>query len=119
MNTPFRQIARLMIRRSRSGQSLIIIAFAAIALIGFVGIATDVALMFVRFSTLRRAVDAAAIAAAGQVRKGLDYDKLTAVAHEFIQVHGLNPSAVKVETCETEVVDYIASHTMHGTSDAK
>jgi Flp pilus assembly protein TadG len=62
-----------MTRRSRSGQAIIIIAFAFIALIAFVGIATDVALLFVRYSTLRRAVDAAAIAAAGQVREGTNY----------------------------------------------
>jgi Flp pilus assembly protein TadG len=96
-----------MTRRSRSGQAIIIIAFAFIALIAFVGIATDVALLFVRYSTLRRAVDAAAIAAAGQVREGTNYLTLNGVAMQFIQIHGLNPRTVKVETCETEVVKYL------------
>lgn len=92
-----------MTRRSRSGQSIILVAFAFIALIAFVGIATDVALLFVRYSTLRRAVDAAAIAAAGQVRENANYMSLNAVAMQFIQSHGLNPDSVKVETCETDI----------------
>lgn len=56
-------------RRGQSGQSLVILAIGFLALIGFVGIVTDVSLLFVRFSTLRRAVDAAAVAAAGQMRR--------------------------------------------------
>src|SRR5438132_1541264 len=108
MQASLGQVARLMNRRSRSGQSIILVAFAFIALIAFVGIATDVALLFVRYSTLRRAVDAAAIAAAGQVRESANYLTLNAVAQQFIKIHGINPNTVKVETCETEIADYIA-----------
>src|SRR5436190_9647669 len=107
MRPSFRRVTRLMTKRSRSGQSIILVAFAFIALIAFVGIATDVALLFVRYSTLRRAVDAAAIAAAGQVRENASYLTLNAVAQQFIQVHGLSPDTVRVETCDTEIVDYI------------
>ncbi len=57
------------IRRSESGQSLVIIALGFVGLLAFVGIVTDVSLMFVRFSQLTRAVDSASIAAAGQVRR--------------------------------------------------
>jgi hypothetical protein len=56
-------------RRGESGQSLVIIALGFVALLGFVGLVTDVSLMFVRYSTLMRAVDSASIAAAGQVRR--------------------------------------------------
>ncbi len=91
-----------MNRRSRSGQSIILVAFMFIVLIAFVGIATDVAMLFVRYSTLRRAVDAAAIAAAGQVRETTDYMTLNAVARQFIQIHGIDANTVKIDTCETE-----------------
>ncbi len=101
------QINRVMKRRTRSGQAIILVAFAFIALIAFVGIATDVALLFIRYSTLRRAVDAAAIAAAGQVREGANYLTLNAVAQQFIKVHGIDPDSVRVESCETEIADYI------------
>ena len=63
------QVVRKFARRSQSGQSIVILALGFLALLGFVGIVTDVSLMFVRFSTLTRAVDAASIAAAGQVRR--------------------------------------------------
>src|SRR5436190_6905465 len=110
MRPSFRRVTRLMTKRSRSGQSIILVAFAFIALIAFVGIATDVALLFVRYSGLRRAVDAAAIAAAGQVREDANYLTLNAVAQQYIKIHGINPVVVKVETCDTEVADYIAQN---------
>lgn len=97
---------RLMTRRTRSGQSIIIIAMGFIVLIGFVGIATDAALLFVRYSTLRRAVDAAAVAAAGQIRENTSYAQVSAAAAQYIRLHGLDPESVKVETCETEIDDY-------------
>src|SRR5260221_5564334 len=110
MNASLSQITRVMTRRTRSGQSIIIIAFAFIALIAFVGIATDVAMLFVRFSALRRAVDAGAVAAAGQIRKNANYLNMQAIAEQFIKVHGIDPTTVKVETCETEIADYITAH---------
>jgi hypothetical protein len=99
---------RLMNRRSRNGQGIIIVAFAFIALIAFVGITVDVALLFVRYSALRRAVDAAAIAAAGQIREGTDYATLQSVAASFVGLQGsVDPKTVIVDTCETEVDDAI------------
>jgi Flp pilus assembly protein TadG len=102
----FGDISRLMTRRSRSGQSIIIIALGFIVLIAFVGIATDAALLFVRYSTLRRAVDAAAVAAAGQIRENTSYSQVAAAATQYIRLHGLDPASVKVETCETEIDDH-------------
>src|SRR5258708_26732077 len=110
MNASLSQITRVRTRRTRSGQSIIIIAFAFIALIAFVGIATDVAMLFVRFSALRRAVDAGAVAAAGQIRENANYLNMQAIAEQFIKVHGIDPTTVKVETCETEIADYITAH---------
>ena len=63
------KLPQRFLQRSQSGQSLVILAIGFIALLGFVGIVTDVSLMFVRYSSLTRAVDAASIAAAGQVRR--------------------------------------------------
>jgi hypothetical protein len=58
-----------VLKRGQTGQSLVIIALGFVGLLAFVGIVTDVSLMFVRFSQLTRAVDSASIAAAGQVRR--------------------------------------------------
>lgn len=108
MQSSFNQFIRLMNRRSRNGQSLLIVAFAFVALVAFVGIAVDVGLMLVRYSTLVRAVDAAAIAAAGQIREGTDYRTLVAAAQQFIRLQGnIEVSSVFVDTCETEMADYV------------
>lgn len=103
MTQTFNDALRLMTRRTRSGQSIIIIAIGFIVLIAFVGIATDAALLFVRYSTLRRAIDAAAVAAAGQIRENSSYAQMAAAAQQYIQVHGLEASSVIVDTCETEI----------------
>jgi hypothetical protein len=124
-------LVRRLTRRSQTGQSIVILALGFIALLGFVGIVTDVSLMFVRFSQLTRAVDSASIAAAGQVRRSVpNPDELTdcppgqntpdnpcqlaenkafarsfatigIAARQFIEFYGLNPQAVKVDMCAT------------------
>ena len=67
-----RLLSRLGRKRGQTGQSLVILAIGFLALLGFVGIVTDVSVLFIRYSTMRRAVDAAAIAAAGQMRRVVD-----------------------------------------------
>src|SRR4029078_4775065 len=62
-------LAQRVVPQGQVGQTIVIMAFGFIVLLAFVGIVTDVSLMFVRYTTLRRAVDAAAVAAAGQIRR--------------------------------------------------
>ncbi len=93
------------IRRSKTGQAIIILALGFIALLGFVGIVTDVSLLFVRFAALRRAVDSAAVAAAGQLRQDRDFGNVNLAARQFIEFHGISPDIVLVETCLTAEVE--------------
>jgi Flp pilus assembly protein TadG len=95
----FSRRLRRFVRRQESGQSVILLAIGFIALVAFVGITTDVALMFVRYSQLSRAVDAAAIAAANQMRQDRTYANLGIAARQFIELYGLNPVQVLVDTC--------------------
>jgi hypothetical protein len=88
-------------RKNESGQAVILLALGFVALLAFVGIVTDVSLMFVRYSTLSRAVDAAAIASAGQMRSDRSFGEVGLAARQFIEFHGLDPLDVLVETCET------------------
>mgnify|MGYP005846446339 FL=1 len=97
---------RLM--RSQRGQSIVLLAFAFIALVAFVGLVTDLALLFVRYAALRRAVDAAAIAAAGQIREGTDYGEVAIAAQQYIRLHNLEPDSILVETCETDIMHWRA-----------
>ncbi len=120
-----------MIRKGEVGQTLVILAFGFVVLLGFVGIVTDVSLMFVRYSSLRRAIDAAAVAAAGQMRRaaptaedianaalaggsaaeqeklaiGYAYARNIAsvnlAARQFIELYGVDPTTVLVDTCAT------------------
>lgn len=112
-------------KRGQSGQSLVILAIGFIALVGFVGIVTDVSVLFIRYSTLRRAVDAAAVSAASQMRRiadsGLDASgvdttpliaedeadsvaSLNLAARSFIELYGLDPQNILVETCRAQQV---------------
>lgn len=88
-----------LLKRGQTGQAVVILAFGFIALIGFVGITVDVSLLFVRYSTLRRAVDSATIAAAGQMRQDRNLGEVHMAALQFIEFHNLNPRRVVVHTC--------------------
>ncbi len=130
------RMAKQAFKQGQIGQTIIIVAIAFIVLLAFVGLVTDVSLLFVRYSTLRRAVDAAAVAAAGQVRRTVpNQDEILAAnancppddvddcadgmafarnlanvnlaARQFIEFYGLNPSNVVVETCATPKVNPI------------
>ncbi len=122
-----------LLRNGESGQVIVILALGFIILLGFVGIVTDVSLLFVRYNTLRRAVDAASVAAAGQVRKTLptaaeqaqagcpgavppceeaegyaaarNYASLNLAARQFIEFYGLQPTNVIIETCASRPGD--------------
>lgn len=110
-------VFRRFTKKGQTGQSLVILAIGFLALLGFVGIVTDVSVLFIRYSTMRRAIDAAAIAAAGQMRRVADEDgdafaqgeatsvaNLNLAARQFIEVYGLNPKSVIVETCRAQQV---------------
>jgi len=70
---------------ARKGQSLIIVAFAIITLVALVGLAVDLGLLFVERIRIRRAADAAALAAAAEL-------PLESAAHvralEYLQENG-------------------------------
>jgi len=63
------KITRLQ-SKSQQGQALIIFVLVIIGLLALVGIVTDVALIYVHYDHLRRAVDAAAVSAVNQYREG-------------------------------------------------
>jgi hypothetical protein len=129
------RFTKRMMRRGQVGQTLVILAFGFVVLLGFVGIVTDVSLMFVRYSSLRRAVDAAAVAAAGQMRRAAPTDaelarasaeggsqqaierrannyayarnvaSVSLAARQFIELYGVSPETVLVDTCATTPLD--------------
>lgn len=89
------------LKKAERGQSIILLAFAFVVLLGFVGLTTDVSLMFVRYATIRRAVDSASLAAATQMRQGTEEAAVAIAARQFVEFHGLDSVDVLVETCQT------------------
>ncbi|MFZ4828277.1 MAG: TadE/TadG family type IV pilus assembly protein [Phototrophicaceae bacterium] len=86
-------------RRNQTGQAILILAVGFIALAGFVGLVTDVSILFVRYAALRRAVDSAAIAAAGQFRQDREIVAIELAARQFLEFHNVDAGRVLVETC--------------------
>ena len=82
-------------RRAR-GQSLILIAMAFIGLAVMVGLAVDGGILFASQAHLRRAVDAAAVAAATQMRVGQSPEAIQRFAYQFIKMNGVDPTTVIV-----------------------
>ena len=68
------------------GQAIIIVTFAFVGLLAMVGLVTDAAVLFVHYDHLRRAVDAAAVAAVGQYREGRTAQELYDSAAQLLQL---------------------------------
>lgn len=105
MRTFAKHLKHRVLYETQAGQAIILLALAMVALLAFVGLVTDISLLFVRFSQLRRAIDAASIAAAGQVRENREYADIALAARQFIRLHGLDPERVLVQTCVTNPGD--------------
>jgi hypothetical protein len=95
MKPTFSKLAKRFNHPAQAGQTIVIMALGFIALLGFVGIVTDVSLMFLNYSNLTRAVDSASVAAAGQVRR------LIPNADELALCDGSSPEATPRGTGES------------------
>lgn len=92
---------RLAPRKSK-GQTLIIVALMFVMLMGFVGLVIDIGRVFIEMGHLRRAVDAAALAAASQFREGRDVSEMTAIAREVMYLNNVIPTSITVDDCTTD-----------------
>jgi hypothetical protein len=88
--------------RRQTGQALILLALAFIGLAAFAGLAIDAGILFSHIGHLRRAVDAASLAAAGQFREGRSAAELSAMALQVIELNGLNASSAVAMVCDRE-----------------
>lgn len=90
---------------SERGQALALIALAFAVLLIFVGLAVDTGQVFIYMGHLRRAVDAASLAAAAQYREGRSLGDMTNAAEQIMNLNGVNPTTVIVQTCESNPGD--------------
>jgi hypothetical protein len=86
---------------SESGQSAVILALMFMMLLAFVGLATDTGIMYVAYGQLRRAVDAASLGAASQLREARSITDTTEMAKQYIQLQGLVLNNIDVDTCDS------------------
>ena len=89
---------------SEDGQSIVIIAFAFVALIAFVGLSADVGLAFSRSSEFSKAVDSASLAAVLEVDPGttqtVDADLR---ALQFLAANGWSTATISVFDSQTSL----------------
>ena len=84
------------------GQVLVVVALSLVGIIAIMGLALDVGVMFIENARLRRAVDAAALAAALQFREGYTTTDLDRSAQEFLILNGIHDPHATVDTCSTD-----------------
>ena len=89
-------------KESERGQSLVLFAFLFVGLASFLGLVTDVSSIYFQYAHLKRGVDAAALSAAAQYRKGTSANELEFAAKEFLALNNIDPNrlTVQVWTCQ-------------------
>jgi hypothetical protein len=91
-----------------AGQALLILAISFVALLAFIGLVTDAGSLYITYTQLKRAIDAAAVAAANNVKiatPGEPYSmrkqRVTEAAREMLSLHNItNLSLMEVYLCD-------------------
>ena len=90
-------------KKQEKGQTLVIFAIAALALVFFIGLAVDSGSLYVTYGQLKRAVDSAAVAAANEFKRqepGHEADvipKMTNSAVEILKLQNIDPNNVQLD----------------------
>jgi hypothetical protein len=91
--------------KTQQGQVLLVVAVSLVAIIAVVGLALDVGMMFIGNARMRRAVDAAALAAALQFHQSggqpFNFSELDRSAIEFLSLNGIHDPNAVVQVCDT------------------
>lgn len=82
------------------GQAILLIALAMVGLVAFVGLMVDVGLIFIEQGKLKRGIDAGAIAAAQQFRKGFVAADMAAAARNFLILNDTSADHINIYRCK-------------------
>lgn len=96
-------------KKNEKGQVLVILALTLLGVIAIIGLAVDTGYLYVSYARVRRAVDAAALAATGEFKRNYTVAGMTASATQMLQLNGIvttadsaNPdAAITIDTCDT------------------
>jgi len=97
-----RLLSRQLRSNSEGGQALVLIALAFVGLAAFIGLTVDAGILFSNIGHLRRATDAASLAAANQFREGRTPAQLSNMAFEMLELNGLTPAGVVAYVCDLD-----------------
>lgn len=96
---------KLFLQKREKGQILVIMGLIFIGLIAVIGLAIDLGLVFVAYSRLNRAVDAAALAATGEFKRGETIDNMRASARQMLKLNNVdstNTISIDIDTCKSK-----------------
>ena len=91
--------------RANKAQVLVIFAFGIFALAAFLGLAMDAASLYLTHARLKRAVDAAAVSAANDIKQGQQVQQLTEAAKEILLLHNVVMEEDGVDKVDLHVYD--------------
>jgi Flp pilus assembly protein TadG len=81
------------------GQAMVLIGVAMLVLLAIGGLVVDVGQLYIYYGHLKRAVDAASLAASGQYREGRTIDEMEAAASQTLALNGISGTVI-VQTCD-------------------
>lgn len=120
-----KQLLSLKSKRER-GQAIVLVAIALVGIISMVGLMIDVGTLFIESSRMKRAIDAAAVAASLKFRTGVDLTEKTntpvlyEAAKEFILMNEGEAYDIETYICDPAEVpnpDYEHADLCSGTVD--
>ncbi len=88
------------LKPQEKGQIILLVVFAIVGLIVVTGLVVDGGLFFIQAARLRRAVDAAAIATALQIREGYQPQDLIRAAEQFNRLNQDDIFDIEVRLCD-------------------
>jgi Flp pilus assembly protein TadG len=83
--------------QENKGQVLVIFAVSLLVLLIFIGLAVDGSQLFLNYTRLKRAVDAAAVAAANDFKRGSNLDRMDKAALEILNMHQIDTTTVQIK----------------------
>jgi hypothetical protein len=85
-----------------SGQALVIFAVALMVLLFFIGLAVDAGSLYITYGSLKRATDAAALAAVNEFKRDPDLVSMEGAASEVFNLMGIDYSNLEVLLCDMD-----------------
>ncbi len=93
------------IKKMQRGQILVMAALFMVVILAVIGLALDIGVIFINYGRLRRAVDAAALAAALQYTQGSTISSMKGEAEQFLLLNGVSDPTVDIVICNTNESD--------------